>query len=136
MYQSSTAPARCNWLCATCWAGKQWSPRDYYIAPQMLARGLTDFSFEAGKMRVGYGTSMDHYENTFASASYRRGLSDIFTAGIRVEADRDRQAAGLALTTLIAKMGVLYLATGWSDADGNAAATTSSQPSAPGRPVA
>ena len=92
--------------------------QDYYIAQQLLARGLTDFSFEAGKMRVGYGTSKDRYENTFASTAYRRGLNDTFTAGIRVEAERDRKAAGFSLTTVIANMGVVHLATGWSDADG------------------
>lgn len=92
--------------------------QDYYIAPQMLARGLTDFSYEAGKMRVGYGTSTDRYETAFAAATYRRGLSDALTAEVRVEAERGRKAAGLAVTAVIAKMGVLQLATGWSDADG------------------
>ena len=90
----------------------------YYIAPQLLARGLSDFSYEVGKMRKGFGSSMDRYDNAFASATYRRGLSDAFTAEVRVEAERERKAAGLALTVVIKKMGVLQLATGWSDADG------------------
>lgn len=90
----------------------------YYIAPQLLASGLSDFSYEVGKMRRGFGSSMDRYDNAFASATYRRGLSDAFTAEVRVEAERERKAAGLALTVVIKKMGVLQLATGWSDADG------------------
>lgn len=92
--------------------------QEYYVAPQLLARGLSDFSYEAGLVREGYGTRDDRYGNAFASGTYRRGLTDWFTGEVRAEADRDRVAAGLALTAVVGQLGVVGLAAGWSVADG------------------
>lgn len=64
-----------------------------YVDTQRLARGLSDFSFEAGSLRHGYATEQDDYDSRIvASGSYRVGLSDDFTleghaqsgAGLRV----------------------------------------------------
>lgn len=90
----------------------------FYVAPQLLAPGLSDFSYEAGMMRLGYGSRDDRYERAFASGTYRRGLSDWFTGEVRVEVERDRRAAGVALTALVGRLGVVGLAAGFSDADG------------------
>lgn len=90
----------------------------YYVAPRLLARGLTDFSYEAGKFRVGYGTASDRYSRAFAAATYRRGLNDSVTAEVRTELERDRKAAGLAFTVVIGHMGMLELAGGWSVVNG------------------
>lgn len=92
--------------------------QNYYVTPQLLARGLSDFSYEAGMMREGYGTRDDHYDRAFAAGTYRRGLSDWFTGEVRAEVERDRAAAGVSLTAVIGKVGVVGLAMGWSSADG------------------
>lgn len=90
----------------------------FYVAPQLLAAGLSDFSYESGMMRLGYGSRDDRYERAFASGTYRRGLSNWFTGELRAEVERDRRAAGVALTALIGRLGVVGLAAGVSDADG------------------
>ena len=92
--------------------------QSFYVAPRLLAPGLSDFSFDAGKMREGFGSDGDHYARAFAALTYRRGLSDWVTAEVRTESEPDRRAAGMAITAVVAKLGVLELAGGWSIADG------------------
>lgn len=51
-----------------------------YIDYQRLARGLTDFSVEAGSLRLRYGDRADLYgDHPVASASLRHGLTDTLT---------------------------------------------------------
>ena len=66
-----------------------------YVDYQRLAPGLSDFSLEAGRMRLGYATDRDHYgDDVVASASYRRGLSMSLTAEAHAEYGPDLSLAG------------------------------------------
>jgi outer membrane usher protein len=94
-----------------------------YVDYQRLATGLSDFSFEAGRLRDGYGGGSDRYGNDWlGSASIRHGITDSFTVEGHVEG-----GAGLALTGLgavwspAARYGVLNLAyaVGSGDSDGS-----------------
>ncbi len=91
--------------------------QSFYVVPSLLAPGLSDFSFEAGKMREGYGSDRDRYSRSFAAATYRRGLSDWATTEVRTEVERERKAAGVAFSAVVAKFAVLELAGGWSVVD-------------------
>lgn len=58
-----------------------------YFDNERLAPGLTDFSVELGALRRGYGTRDDEYADEMAgSASWRRGMTDTFTAEAHAEA--------------------------------------------------
>ncbi len=66
-----------------------------YVDYQRLAPGLSDFSLEAGRMRLGYATGNDRYGDDFvASGSYRRGLSMSLTGEVHAEYGSDLRVGG------------------------------------------
>jgi outer membrane usher protein len=66
-----------------------------YVDYQRLAPGLSDFSLEAGRLRLGYATDKDHYDDDFvASGSYRRGLTMSLTGEAHAEYGPDLRLAG------------------------------------------
>lgn len=94
-----------------------------YVDYQRLAPGLSDFSFETGRLREGYGGGSDRYGNDWlGSASIRRGMTDSLTMEGHIEG-----GAGLALTGIgavwspAARYGVFNLAyaVGSGDSDGS-----------------
>lgn len=81
----------------------------YYASPQMLAPGLTDFSFESGWLRTGYGRDSD-YGDGFGAATWRQGLTKHLTGEARLELQGGRRATGLQLAGLLGNWGVARLA--------------------------
>ena len=67
-----------------------------YTAPELLRAGLDDYSIEAGFLRRRFGSRSFDYGSAVASGSYRRGLSDTFTAEVHAEATGRIQQAGAA----------------------------------------
>lgn len=51
----------------------------FYVAPELLRPGLTDFSAEVGLLRLGYGLRNFDYGALAASASVRRGVTPKLT---------------------------------------------------------
>lgn len=92
--------------------------QSYYIAPLLLAPGLSDFSFEAGSLRKHHGTRSNRYGSAFGAAAYRLGITDALTGEVRVEAERDRSAAGAGVTTTLGDVAVVALAAGYAASDG------------------
>lgn len=74
--------------------------QSYYTSPRLLAPGLTDFSFEAGWLRTGYGES-SAYGKGFGAATWRQGLSSRLSGEARLELQAQRRAAGLELAGLL-----------------------------------
>ncbi|MDQ3206146.1 MAG: fimbria/pilus outer membrane usher protein [Pseudomonadota bacterium] len=69
-----------------------------YVDYQRLARGLSDFSLEAGLLRRGFGVdSADYGQQVVGSGSYRRGLSDSFTLEMHGEGSGGLRLAGAGL---------------------------------------
>lgn len=68
----------------------------FFIAADLLAPGLNDWSVELGKLREDLGSANAHYGEAFASGMWRRGLSATFTAETKVEASRKRSVGGIA----------------------------------------
>jgi outer membrane usher protein len=67
-----------------------------YVDNRRLARGLSDFSLEAGKLRVGYGDDGDRYASDLAaSGSWRRGVTDTFTLETHGEATSGLRLGGV-----------------------------------------
>ena len=79
--------------------------QSYYASPRLLALGLTDFSIEAGRLRLGYGRD-SHYGSAFGAVTWRQGLSSSLTGEARAEVQADRRAAGVELVGLLGQWGV------------------------------
>ena len=83
--------------------------QSYYASPQLLAPGLSDFSFEAGRLRPDFGID-SHYGDAFAAATWRQGLTPGLTAEVRGEAQPGRHAAGIELAGLLGTWAVARIA--------------------------
>ena len=53
--------------------------QSFYSGIGLLARGLTQYSMDLGKLRADYAVASDHYENVIGAGTYRRGLTDTWT---------------------------------------------------------
>lgn len=65
----------------------------YYVSPQLLRPGLTDYHVDLGWLREGLGSPQDRYGSAFGSVDWRRGLDGDLTAG----AHADLQPGSLSL---------------------------------------
>jgi outer membrane usher protein len=79
----------------------------FYASPLLLREGLTDFSYEIGAIRENYGIKSSDYGPGFGSGTYRRGMSERFTAEIRGEASQGNVAAGAGGDYLISALGTV-----------------------------
>ena len=72
--------------------------QSFYGSATLLKEGLTDFSYELGVQRQNFGLASNDYGKGLASATYRKGVTDSFTAELHGEAsgrhDRDRRLHG------------------------------------------
>lgn len=90
--------------------------QSYYASPQLLAPGLTDFSFESGRLRTGYGHDST-YGDGFGAATWRQGLSSRLTGEARLELQGGRRAVGAELASLFGTWGVGRMALAASNGD-------------------
>ena len=74
--------------------------QSFYASPRLLAPGLSDFSFEAGRLRTGYGRSST-YGDLFGAATWREGLTRSLTGEVRIEWQDQRRAAGIDVSSLL-----------------------------------
>ncbi|WP_341676840.1 fimbria/pilus outer membrane usher protein [Niveibacterium sp. SC-1] len=91
-----------------------------YGAQSLLRSGLSDWSLELGFVRENYGIeSSDYSEKPMASGTWRRGLSDRFTAEAHGEASDGLVNAGLGAHWLLGRTaGIASAAVGGSVKDG------------------
>ncbi|WP_417656697.1 fimbria/pilus outer membrane usher protein [Pseudidiomarina aestuarii] len=75
----------------------------YYFSPRMLAKGLSDFSVEAGVLRENYGLRSNNYDydNGFVAGTRRYGLTSVLTGEVHFEAQAHRQAIGFDFVALL-----------------------------------
>jgi outer membrane usher protein len=90
-----------------------------YVDYQRLAPGLSDFSIEAGRLRLGYATNDDFYGDNFvASGSYRRGLSMSLTGEAHAEYGPNLRVAGAGVVWAPAgRLGVVTASLARSEGD-------------------
>jgi outer membrane usher protein len=100
----------------------------FYGTPQLLARGLSDWSVELGAVRHGYGeTSFDYAPRPMASGSLRYGWLDSTTLEAHAEGDGRVQVAGAGVTRLLgSRGGVVSVAIAGSRNDDGIASTRDS----------
>jgi outer membrane usher protein len=66
----------------------------YYGSIQLLRQGVNDYSYEAGALRRDFGLASDHYGPPVAAATFRRGVTDRFTAEVHGETSNGQRTAG------------------------------------------
>lgn len=83
----------------------------FYASSDLLAKGLWDFSFEAGVPRNQYGTNSDQYSSDlFVSASSRYGLTNRLTSEAHLEAGGNFFNGGTGVKFTLGDIGVFSLA--------------------------
>ena len=88
--------------------GRETLIRDrYYTTRELLRHGLVDYAFEAGFLRQRFGRASFGYGSPMVSFTYRRGISDGFTAEAHGEATPHAQMGGVGASVAIADAGVL-----------------------------
>ncbi len=90
----------------------------FYSDPQLLAPGLVDWSFHAGRLRSAYGFEGNEYGERFALVDARRGFSDWLTLESRLESADDFSNASLGGVFRIGTLGLLEATHAMSETDG------------------
>ncbi|WP_347260313.1 fimbria/pilus outer membrane usher protein [Rudaea sp.] len=97
-----------------------------YNTHQLLAQGLSDWSVELGVVRENYGLgSFDYAGDPMASATWRHGVSDSFTAEAHAEATAGLRNAGAGGSVALGRFGVVSAAYARSDDRGLAGSQVS-----------
>lgn len=79
----------------------------FYSDPMLLRPGLSDWSLELGRLRVGAGTIDESYGDSFGLATYRTGITSWWTAGGLVEASQGHRRVAADSFVKLGKFGVL-----------------------------
>ena len=79
----------------------------FYSSATLLKQGLADYSYEVGAIRNNFAVESNDYGQAVGAATYRRGITDYFTAEVRGEATRDLQAVGFSSAVRAGNFGVL-----------------------------
>lgn len=89
----------------------------FYLATQVLDKGLSDYSYGLGFQRNNLATSSFDYQEPALFARHRYGLTDWMTPGFRVEADPGL-ASGGPIVDFRTPFGTVELSSGASAARG------------------
>jgi outer membrane usher protein len=82
----------------------------YYTGPTLLRAGLSEYSFEAGAIREDYALRSNAYGDLVMAGTYRRGITDQFTAEVHAEGQAGgASAAGLDTAWQVGSIGILTL---------------------------
>lgn len=73
----------------------------FFASPNLLREGLIEDAYEFGWQRQNYGVKSNDYSDPFATATYRKGLSNSLTGEARVELQKDVTTGGVSLATLL-----------------------------------
>ncbi len=87
----------------------------YYASAALLAPGLSDWSVEAGALRLNYGMRSNDYGDAFVSGGWRHGLSERLTVEGGASVQQGGFTSALAgASTAMANLGAATLAVGAS----------------------
>jgi len=82
----------------------------YYTGSTLLRAGLDEYSFEAGAIREDYGLNSNAYGSLVVAGTFRRGITDRFTAELHAESQLDgASAAGLDTAWQLGNLGIVTL---------------------------
>ncbi|RYE05710.1 MAG: fimbrial biogenesis outer membrane usher protein [Rickettsiaceae bacterium] len=78
----------------------------YYLAPSLLAKGLSDFSLETGIQRQKFGINSNKYRYFVTNGDYKRGITDYWTSSIHFESLQDQASTGISNMIQVGDIGV------------------------------
>lgn len=78
----------------------------YYASPRLLDAGLNAYSYEIGAIREDYGLASNNYGRAMAVGTFRRGMSNRWTAEVHAELLEQQQTAGISSVWLWPAVGV------------------------------
>ena len=82
----------------------------YYNGPSLLRAGLNEFSLDAGAIREDYATRSNDYGDLITAGTFRRGITDRFTAEVHAEAESGgARAVGADAAVQVGTLGVATL---------------------------
>ncbi len=88
--------------------GRQQVITEAYIrASNLLREGVSDFTYQAGTIRLNYGTRSNEYDSAFAAGTHRLGITDHLTLEGRMEIQPYIETVGLGAVYAIRGLGVL-----------------------------
>jgi len=90
----------------------------FYASRALLRPGLSEYSAEAGFLRSNYGSRSNDYAEPFIAGSYRKGINQLFTAGLHAELSSKRAGIGPYIDWQMPFGGILSSATALSVKDG------------------
>ena len=79
----------------------------YYVSPDLLKKGLHDYTLEVGKVRNNYGLKSNSYGQAIGLVTHRYGFADNFTIENNVQASPDTKVYGVTPTVLLGDLAVL-----------------------------
>ena len=95
--------------------GKQQRITQSYIrSATMLRKGVSEYSYDAGTLRYGYGMLHSGYTSAFAAATHRYGWSNSLTLNGRAELQARNQTLGGGADFSIPHIGVMSAAIAFS----------------------
>lgn len=80
----------------------------FYVSPRLLRAGKSDYSYEGGFLRTGYGFTSGGYDTPMLAGTHRYGLTDNHTIEAHAEGTDRRQAAGTSLTSAFLGLGEFH----------------------------
>lgn len=84
--------------------------QDYYFAEAPLSKGLHEYSYNMGSVRLDYGSASSHYGKFATSFYHRYGVSDNFTLGFRAESIGANLNTGSQFLFKLDQLGVISAA--------------------------
>ncbi|MGE8540218.1 MAG: fimbria/pilus outer membrane usher protein [Acinetobacter sp.] len=98
-----------------------------FVSERLLKKGLTDYSFSAGKIRYNYSEASDDYREWFASGYFRHGLSSSTTLGAISDYSHDLSSTGILWSQYLYKLGLLEVNSAYSNDHHNDGFTVSTE---------
>jgi outer membrane usher protein len=89
----------------------------FYGTATLLKEGLSDYSYELGAQRQNFGLTSNDYAGGLATATYRKGLTDAFTAELHGEASGGTTAVGVSTVNRVGRLGVVNASLAGSHSD-------------------
>jgi outer membrane usher protein len=82
----------------------------FYTGPTLLRAGLSEYSVEAGAIRRDYARYSNEYGDVLVAGTYRRGITDRFTAELHAEGQPGAAAGGgLDAAVQLGTLGIVSL---------------------------
>ncbi|WP_341792874.1 MULTISPECIES: fimbria/pilus outer membrane usher protein [unclassified Rickettsia] len=79
----------------------------YYVAPVLLTKGLSNFSFASGIQRQNFAVESNEYQYFITNADYMYGVSDYWTTGMHFESLKSFGTIGTTNNVQIGNYGVI-----------------------------